>query len=57
MTTSLYWPRGSECFEVCLSTNRILGQHPVRRDSSQTQSWKQIKKKKKDVNIENDDRV
>lgn len=23
--------------EVCLNTNRILGQHPVRRDGSQTQ--------------------
>lgn len=33
--------------EVCLNTNRILGQHPVRRDGSQTQTVGNRLKKKK----------
>lgn len=46
--------------EVCLNTNRILGQYPVRRDGSQTQIvGNRLKKKKNktDVNIETDDKV
>lgn len=34
--------------EVCLSTNRVAGQHPVRRDGSQIQIvGKRLKKKTK----------
>lgn len=38
--------------EVCLSTNRILGQHPVRRDGSQTAILRQLEtdEKKKKTN-------
>lgn len=32
--------------EVCLNTNRILGQHPVRGWFTDSESWKQIKTKK-----------
>lgn len=44
---------------VCLNTNRISGQYPVRRDGSQTQGvgnrLKKTKNKTTDVNIETDD--
>ena len=45
--------------EVCLNTNRTLGQYPVRRDGSQTQIvGNRLKKKNNtDVNIETDDKV
>lgn len=48
--------------EVCLSTNRILGQHPVRRHGSQTPILRELetdekKKNTTDVNRENDGTV